>query len=62
MTSDHRHPDHLGEGPYSPGFGGYQHHRTRVVTNPRGYISWKGEVENQWFDPGLVIEVGGGHG
>lgn len=40
----------------------YVHHRTRVVTNPRGYINWKGDVENRMFDPGLVIEVGGGHG
>jgi predicted phosphodiesterase len=40
----------------------YRHHGTRVVTNPRGYVNWKGDVENRVFDPGLVIEVGGGHG
>jgi hypothetical protein len=61
MTSDHRHPDHLAEGPYSPGLSVYQHHRTRVVTNPRGYVSRSGDLENRAFDPGLVIEVGGGH-
>jgi hypothetical protein len=40
------------------------HHRTRVVANPRGYVRWTGEAENQVFKSDLVIEIkpGGGHG
>ena len=37
----------------------YRHHRTRVVANPRGYISWKGEVENRAFNPELVLTLQG---
>lgn len=41
----------------------YRHHRTRVVANPRGYLSWQGTPENRAFQPDLVIEVSGdGHG
>jgi predicted phosphodiesterase len=35
----------------------YMHHRTRVVANPRGYLSWTGEAENQAFKSDLVIEI-----
>ena len=35
----------------------YQHHRTRVVANPRGYVRWDGRVENSRFQPGLVITI-----
>ncbi|MCU4119935.1 metallophosphoesterase [Variovorax sp. N23] len=29
----------------------------RVTCNPRGYVNWSGRIENQDFDPGLVIKV-----
>lgn len=35
----------------------YQHHLTRVVANPRGYVRWDGRVENSSFQPGLVITL-----
>ena len=35
----------------------YQHHRTRVVANPRGYGRWDGRTENARFQPGLVITL-----
>lgn len=46
----------------------YLHHRTRVVANPRGYVNWKGDNENDEFKLGLVIKLerqpgtGDGHG
>jgi len=42
----------------------YQHHRTRVIANPRGYARRNGTVENEHFDPGLVVtlESGADHG
>jgi hypothetical protein len=39
----------------------YRHHNTRVVTNPRGYISFKGDIENPAFNPGFVITLQGEH-
>ncbi len=39
----------------------YQHHRTRVVANPRGYVRWNGTIENSNFNPRLVITLGAGH-
>lgn len=36
----------------------YGVHACRVVCNPRGYVSrMSGRIENQAFDPGLVVEV-----
>lgn len=35
----------------------YQLGRTRVVCNPRGYVSSRGELENARFDPELIIEI-----
>jgi hypothetical protein len=34
----------------------YRVGRTRVVANPRGYAP-KGEVENKFFDPAMIIEL-----
>ena len=41
----------------------YLHHRTRVIANPRGYVR-RGRIENQGFDPALVVTVdpGADHG
>ena len=38
----------------------YRHHRTRVVANPRGYARRNGTVENDHFDPGLVVTLESG--
>jgi predicted phosphohydrolase len=38
----------------------YLHHRTRVIANPRGYVRWTGTIENQHFDPGLVVTLDSG--
>jgi len=35
----------------------YQHHRTRVVANPRGYMRRDGSDENAAFKPDLVIRL-----
>jgi Icc-related predicted phosphoesterase len=35
----------------------YQLGRTRVVCNPRGYVSSQGNLENSRFDPELIIEI-----
>lgn len=35
----------------------YQHYRTRIVANPRGYVNWKGRAENGSFVPDLVVEI-----
>lgn len=35
----------------------YRHHRPRVIANPRGYARRNGTVENEHFDPGLVITL-----
>lgn len=40
----------------------YQHHRTRVIANPRGYVRWNGAIENTRFDPRLVVTLGAVHG
>ncbi len=40
----------------------YQHHRTRVIANPRGYVRWNGAIENANFDPQRVITLGAEHG
>ena len=38
----------------------YQHHNTRVLANPRGYVRrWDGAVENSEFQEALVVTVGG---
>jgi predicted phosphodiesterase len=29
----------------------------RIVSNPRGYVNWSGRIENEAFDPGLLIEI-----
>ena len=34
----------------------YDHQGTRVVANPRGYMTWRGP-ENDTFDPALVIQL-----
>ncbi|RRH81166.1 metallophosphoesterase [Variovorax beijingensis] len=35
----------------------YRVRACRVVCNPRGYVNWSGRIENQAFDPGLIVEV-----
>ncbi|MGJ3701249.1 hypothetical protein [Variovorax sp. AFSI2.2] len=35
----------------------YRVRSCRVVCNPRGYVNWRGRIENKVFDPGLVIDV-----
>lgn len=43
---------------------GHTHHcmmypvgKTTVLCNPRGYVNFKGEMENPAFDPGLTFEI-----
>ncbi len=35
----------------------YQVRACRVVCNPRGYVNWIGRIENQAFEPGLIVDV-----
>ncbi|CAN7686391.1 hypothetical protein LJR069_005585 [Variovorax paradoxus] len=35
----------------------YRVHACQVVCNPRGYVNWSGRIENQAFEPGLIIDV-----
>jgi len=35
----------------------YRVRSCRIVCNPRGYVHWSGRIENQVFDPELVIDV-----
>ena len=36
---------------------GYQVRACQVVCNPRGYVNWSGQIENQAFEPGLIVDV-----
>ena len=35
----------------------YRVRSCRIVCNPRGYLNWSGKIENNAFDPALVIDV-----
>jgi len=35
----------------------YRVRACRVVCNPRGYVNWSGKIENQAFEPGLIVDV-----
>ena len=35
----------------------YRARSCRIVCNPRGYTNWSGKIENNAFDPALVIDV-----
>jgi Icc-related predicted phosphoesterase len=35
----------------------YRVRACRVVCNPRGYVNWSGRIENQAFEPGLIVDV-----
>lgn len=35
----------------------YRVRACRVVGNPRGYVNWSGKIENEEFDPGLIIDL-----
>lgn len=35
----------------------YQVRSCRVVANPRGYVNWSGKIENEEFDPRLIIDL-----
>ncbi|SFQ67545.1 Calcineurin-like phosphoesterase [Variovorax sp. OK605] len=35
----------------------YRVRNCQVVCNPRGYVNWSGRIENQAFEPGLIVDV-----
>ena len=35
----------------------YRVRACQVVCNPRGYMNWSGRIENQAFEPGLIVDV-----
>jgi len=37
----------------------YVRQATRVIANPRGYVRWDGSIENDAFQPDLVVTVSG---
>lgn len=35
----------------------YRVRACRVLCNPRGYVNWRGRIENQAFKPDLIVDV-----